>query len=172
MGVGARPVLALGGGSEWVLLAGLLLIILALLMTLRKKRRTISGPNLTAREHLGRLKEEQGLRSDLESLMVDIEQLAKRLGSQLDAKVIQVEKLVAEADRRIEILRNLKATPPAGNDGATQAAPLTAPPDPLTQSVYDLADAGKSPPEIASETGEHLGKVELILALRRAEQRG
>ena len=113
MGVGARPVLALGGGSEWVLLAGLLLIILALLMTLRKKRRTISGPNLTAREHLGRLKEEQGLRSDLESLMVDIEQLAKRLGSQLDAKVIQVEKLVAEADRRIEILRNLKATPPA-----------------------------------------------------------
>jgi len=33
--------------------------------------------------------------------------------------------------------------------------------------VYRLADAGNDPIEIARITGEHVGKVELILALRQ-----
>lgn len=39
--------------------------------------------------------------------------------------------------------------------------------DPTTVEVFALADAGKSPVEIAAHLGEHVGKVELMLALRR-----
>lgn len=38
--------------------------------------------------------------------------------------------------------------------------------DPLAREVYQLADSGKSPVEIASALEEQVGKVELILALR------
>lgn len=39
-------------------------------------------------------------------------------------------------------------------------------PDPLTASIYELADRGRSPLEIARHLDEQVGKVELILALR------
>lgn len=38
--------------------------------------------------------------------------------------------------------------------------------DPLTRGVYNLADQGYAPVQIAQELEEHIGKVELILALR------
>lgn len=38
--------------------------------------------------------------------------------------------------------------------------------DPLTESVYQLADAGRNAVSIAQELEEQIGKVELILALR------
>ena len=38
--------------------------------------------------------------------------------------------------------------------------------DPLTQSVYELADTGYQPIQIAQELQEQVGKVELILSLR------
>lgn len=40
--------------------------------------------------------------------------------------------------------------------------------DTLTRSIYALADAGSDPLEIAKQLDEHVGKVELILALRSA----
>lgn len=46
------------------------------------------------------------------------------------------------------------------------AAPLSL--DPLSASVYELADRGRSPVEIAQQLDEQVGKVELILALRQA----
>ena len=38
--------------------------------------------------------------------------------------------------------------------------------DPLAQEIYQLSDSGKNPVEIAGALEEHVGKVELILALR------
>jgi hypothetical protein len=40
------------------------------------------------------------------------------------------------------------------------------PPDPLTAAVYQLADDGHQPVQIAQQLDEQVGKVELILALR------
>ncbi|MEM6554193.1 MAG: hypothetical protein AAF750_18910, partial [Planctomycetota bacterium] len=142
--------LALGESKDFVLLAGLLLIIFAGFTLLRKRH--AKGPNNTARENLNRLKEEHGVRGDLESLMVDIEQLAKRLSSQLDAKVTEVEKVLAEADQRIAQLQpnaqkptvtDRGSPPPSTAPQTTNPTPPPLPVDPLTQSVYDLADAGQ-----------------------------
>ena len=38
--------------------------------------------------------------------------------------------------------------------------------DPLKRRIYELDDTGHTSVEIATELGEHVGKIELILALR------
>ncbi|MEO0512835.1 MAG: hypothetical protein AAF108_08075 [Planctomycetota bacterium] len=54
---------------------------------------------------------------------------------------------------------------PSGRGPAPSIAPE---PDPLKARVFDLADEGVEPVEIARRIGTHTGKVELILALRKA----
>ncbi len=160
-----------------LLIIGIVFISAWLLMRLR--RRNLRGPGYpTARENLERYKQKEAIRDDLERLMVDIEQLAKRLGAQLDAKALRVEKLLDDADLRIsQLQQNLREqhtqppAAPAANDNATahgSPTPPPAPADPLAADVYRLADAGHDPPAIARQLDEHIGKVELILALRKA----
>ena len=43
--------------------------------------------------------------------------------------------------------------------------------DPRHAQVYDLADEGLSPPEIARQLGRPSGEIELILALRSDDPR-
>lgn len=179
---------------EWeaaVFIAGVLMVTLALFSWGRSRKKT-GGPTVTAREHLERVKHKQAVRDDMQDLMVEIEQMAKRLGAQLDAKTIHIEKATREADERIAQLLALReqsaeAGPRSSAPETTSAedipdpgepdAPSAATPesvgdaphaDPLTRQVYDLADAGKGPQAIAQELAEQVGKVELILALRQA----
>ena len=167
--------------AMWVRLLpvlGILLIIFGLLLRLRIKRRR-SAMQLTPREQIERLKNQQAMRGDLEHLMVEIEQLARRLGSQLDAKTIALENLINEADRKIQTLQRLNANgaPPSNPDKAPPAMDPAVIPrqtgeqvqqDRLAQAVYELADRGAEPVEIARQLNEGVGKVELILALRNA----
>lgn len=168
-----------------LLIIGIMFIIAAMFSLGRSRKRAASG-NVSARDNLERAKAKQGVRDDLEALMVDIEQMARRLSAQLDAKTIQVEKASREADERIAQLRALQeqlarpnihaaaasAPPEAGNyavsspsDTDSGADPHA---DPLTHEVYALADQGRGPSDIARQLNEHIGKVELILALRKA----
>lgn len=197
--------------SVGLLIVGVVFISAWLLMRIRK--RNINGPNHpTAREHLERYKQQDGVRNDLESLMVEIEQLAKRLGNQLDVKSMRIEKLIDEADLRIAQLQKAlrdehttptpapgsapgSATTPGISPGSSSAndphgagspkpaspeaiarqlnavveSPLTseAQTQKLTAEVARLADAGQSAEDIAKQLDEHVGKIELILALRQ-----
>lgn len=162
-----------------LLIVGIMFIIAAMFSLGRSRRKSASG-NLTARDALERAKQKQEVRNDLESLMVDLEQMARRLSAQLDAKTMQVEKANREADERIAQLEALKAelvrpttiasrVEQGSSDSSLHAhdqPPADA--DPLTREVYALADQGRGPADIARELKEHQGKVELILALRRA----
>ncbi|WP_432798967.1 hypothetical protein [Poriferisphaera sp. WC338] len=182
-----------------LLAIAILLIIAAMLMGIRKrKKRRASGNNgLTAHEHLERLKEKQAVRGDMETLMVELEALGKQLTSQLDAKTIMLEKLVDEAELRIAQLQQLQSstphtqptqndnTPPSSQSEKLQNRPkkqnLSATPTDLPtlyntqeiketdhETIYKLADDGQTSQQISAATGEHIGKIELILALRRA----
>ena len=163
--------------------AGIALIVTSLLMAIRKRRRGGGGGGggaggLTAREHLERLKTTDGMRGDLETLMVEIEELARRLGAQLDAKAVRLETLIDQAEaaaRRLEKAQQTPLTPSPTPPPAPPPAPPPPPPpatpgqpaaDPLTRSVYALADEGHSARDIALRLGEHTGKIELILGLR------
>jgi len=145
--------------ATYLLILGLLLINLWLFMRLRSRRHRKAG-EATSQERIERNKQLGGMRTDLEELMVEIEQMAKRLGAQLDAKAIQLEHLIEDADKKIGQARQSNATIARPQQQPSQ------PSDPLARSVYELADQGVEPTDIAQKLDEHIGKVELILALR------
>ena len=180
--------------------AGILLIIMAVVM-MGRKRRDRSAQQPTARERLEQHKQKQQVQGDLERLMVELEQLSKRFSTQLDNKSVQLERLIDQADRRINELKRLQGqaptnearassqTPEPTGDNASPTEP-TEPTEPanatpaaasdgepaddadhedeaLRRSVYELADEGHAPMEIARKLHEHVGKIELMLALRR-----
>ncbi len=145
--------------ATYLLILGLLLINLWLFMRLRSRRHRKTGEAMS-QERIERNKQLGGMRTDLEELMVEIEQMAKRLGAQLDAKAIQLEHLIEEVDEKIGQAQQSNTT--IANPGQQPSQPS----DPLARSVYELADQGVEPTDIAQKLDEHIGKVELILALR------
>jgi len=181
------------GTSQTLLLVGGLACLTLWLMLRIARRRKLQAGTPTPHEQIERNRQLRGMQGDLETLMVEVEQFAKRLGAQLDAKAATVEKLLRDAEVKIEELRRLDAArsdPQGGETSAgvskarsgTRSRPrpaaaagratiaATAPPaDALAQRVYDLADAGHDAHEIARRLDEHIGKVELILALREAQ---
>jgi hypothetical protein len=58
------------------------------------------------------------------------------------------------------------APPRRGGPTPLPPAPGEEPVDPVTRCVYELADKGLEPMAIARQLDQHIGKVELILALR------
>ncbi len=105
---------------------------------------------------------------DAQAHVAELHDTARHLSAQLDNKARRLEKLIEDADQRIAALGSSAAvTPPATG---TTAAPAPSNgeqrTDPLTEEIYELADAGRTPVEIAQHLDEQVGKVELILALR------
>jgi len=165
-------------GTDLLLLAAVVLITVALLSKVRNRRMN-AAQRPSAREQIEQDRQLHGVRGDLERLMVDVEQLAREFSARLDAKTLALERLIDEADARIARLRAASTaqqatdppdTPDAphipGDPGDPQDPGDPGAADPLTRSVYALSDQGMPPHDIAERLGEHIGKVELILALR------
>jgi len=169
--------------TDILLVGGVALVTASLLMGYIKRRKK-AAVRPTPHEQIDRMKQQRGMRGDLENLMVEIEQLSRRFGAQLDAKSIRLERLLGEADRRIEKFQELIREPQAAHS-PQKGDPLAPPPqgasdpqhaggggrvlaDPLAKSVYALSDQGLEPADIAQRLGELVGKIELILALRNA----
>ncbi len=155
----------------WLPVLGVALITLGVMMRLRHRRKRVSGQP-TAREQLERAKQTRAMKTDLEELMVEIERLTRRFASQIDAKTAELETLLREADERIGELRRHHGQippPPRARAASDPYADATDTADPLSRSVFDLADEGLPPVEIARKLNEHVGKVELILALRKTQ---
>ena len=203
--------------SDTLMIAGIALMAFMLLLNLRKRLKADAN-KLKPREQIEQTRQHQGMRDDLNQMMIELEALARRFGAQLDAKAIELEQLIDEAETAAQQLRNLKGNEPkpprvvsvsaasanqtestsAHNKTKTPSSPrsrITTPPrssnsnqqstdndneatlarviraeaggdDPLRRRVYELADNGSTPIQIAQGLNEDVGKVELILALR------
>lgn len=173
----------------YAILAVGLLFVIAAMFSLGRGRKRRAETQTTARDHVERARQKQGVRDELEALMVDINRMAKDMGAQLDAKIVRIEQANREADERIARLEALvQSTGSADSAAAASFAALSGPQpaeqqaaaaavpadvqalqteaDPLTREVYTLADSGLGAVDIAQKLGEHVGKIELILALR------
>ena len=160
---------------ELLMAAGVVMLIVFVVLNIRRRAASRGGARLSPHEKLERIKQTHGMRGDLRDMMVELEDLTRRFSAQLDAKTVRLEKLLSEADARIEELRRLRGG--GGMDGGSAAGPtqerseanssLQDEPDPLTRDIYQRADAGQTPVQIAGELNEHVGKIELILALRQ-----
>lgn len=155
-----------------------------LMVSIRGKiaRRNMNRPS--PREWIDHIKAVRHRHDDAHAVSAQLVDTARRLGAQMDNKAQRLELLLQEADERIAQLSEAKDAglsaadeSPAGREGAFGGPdpgsfkPSPDPPrplDPLTQGVYELADTGRSPLEIAQQMDEQVGKVELILALRQA----
>lgn len=114
----------------------------------------------------------------LEHVMADGEELTRRLAAILDNKAARIETLIEHADQRLAALaeaeeraRNAPAPQPAPAQPTSRPQPEPPAPlsiDPLHRKVYELADKGATPVEIARQIDRPTGQIELILALRRA----
>ncbi|MFG0256870.1 MAG: hypothetical protein ACF8GE_03105 [Phycisphaerales bacterium JB043] len=153
---------------------GVLLLVLVTWFSLRKKL-LARGTHERVNPKQLNLQAEQRSRGRLESVMVDAEELARRLAAHMDNKAARLEILLREADERIEELRGL--TQSAGASPSSTPHPFDAQSvkDPRSRRILELAATGKSAMEISRELDEPIGTVELVMALRAqqpAEARG
>ncbi len=154
------------------------LVGFAIFMTIsiRSKITQRNAARPSARELVEQMKNHpRVVAGDGQGFAADLYDIARRLGAQLDNKARRLEKLIDDADQRIAALGSTAATPASTPPvtGAVPTAATTGAPsngeqkmDPLTEEIYELADAGRTPVEIAQDLDEQVGKVELILALR------
>ncbi|MEM6334883.1 MAG: hypothetical protein AAF823_16245 [Planctomycetota bacterium] len=98
---------------SWVLIPGLILVIASLFFSIRnRRRRAQTDPSMSATQQIDRNRTLRTMHGDLERIMVEIEQMAKRVGNQLDAKAIRLEKLIDEADLKIAQLNHTSNNAP------------------------------------------------------------
>ncbi|MFG0274837.1 MAG: hypothetical protein ACF8QF_07260 [Phycisphaerales bacterium] len=151
-----------------LLAAGVVVLLVWTWISLRRRlRRSAASPD--ASERLEEIRTRQRGRDSLDGVMVDAEELARRLAAHLDNKAARLEILLDEANATIARLEQAAASGgTARRQIGADIAPSGSAPDPIVRNIYRLADAGKAPLEIATELDEQVGKVELVLALRDA----
>ena len=152
--------------------AGVFLMTVCVFSILRKRLRTRGGRPTIGRAVAARdrVRAHSQARASVESMVVEAEELVRRMAAHLDNKAAKLEQLIQEADARLSQLQT-NATHEAPAQRAASAArhdmyyesKLT---DPVSRDVYRLADEGLAPIQIAQQLSEGVGKVELILALR------
>ncbi len=153
-----------------LMVAGVLLLLTIVMYNFRK--RLSKTQQIDPRQKIERDRQVNAMKNDLRSMMVELEDVTRQFSAQLDAKSRRLEQLIDQADQRIAALGGERAGPSGPAEDPTDngsADPPSAAPDadPLTRNVYQLADEGLGAGEIARRLEEHVGKVELILALRQ-----
>ena len=175
---------------DWLVIAMVTLAICYLLLrnTAKRSRRdplTDSTPRLS-------LAQQRATERAMESLLVELSEMSRKISGQLDTRAARLEALLREADEKIEQLRAAQAgeplpsPPPDPIPLHPAAVPLPRPPrrtagddrpalriaqpepavDPRHAEVYRLADQGLAPGQIAQQLDRPSGEIELILALR------
>jgi len=181
LGVGTPPSL------DAYLVLGVVIIAVSLIAVATRRRASdrVPNPRDYAREQISRLREERGVKQDMENLLVQLSELARQINAQIDTRFAKLEKVIADADERISTLEallrraaNLQKIDLVVDEQADHAGEQQSPPaaqqhlDPRYAKIYELADQGLSPIDIARQTGYTTGEVELILNLRGGNKNG
>lgn len=178
--------------QTYPILIGLGAVILIYLAVLRPKMRKKKDP-LDQPPPRATMAQQRALERDMQTLLVEYEQMIRNMTSQLDTRAAKLELLIKEADEKMAALSAanagaiLPSVSAAPGDSATSADPETAAmaratdltptprrdptgPDPRHAEVYALADQGLAARDVARKLGRPNGEIELILALRTARE--
>ena len=143
----------------WLLVgfAGVTILYAVLRGSRGKKDPLARGPSSAS------LARQRNVERQMESLLVELSEMARQITAQLDTRAAKLESLINEADEKIATLRQgsqtISSSPPPPQWTAASI-------DPQHEAVYALADQGKPTSEIARQLNRPNGEVELILALR------
>jgi hypothetical protein len=151
-------------------LALMVVIVAYLLMSARRKQQRLNRERDEDRDSPQREPpkappgSKEQLRRDLESLIVELQELSRKISAEIDTRFAKLEAAMRDADRRIAALNRLSRETDQSDGASTATADEE---DERYAVVYELADAGKTPVEIALDLGKTPGEVELILNLRK-----
>ncbi|HZW09104.1 MAG TPA: hypothetical protein VFF69_04300 [Phycisphaerales bacterium] len=165
--LGVRDKVSLG----LIAIGGVMLMVFIFRML---RRRPATQPQPERRRPGTPVKPSAEAHDRLEHLMGDAEELTRRLAAILDNKAARLEALIEQADERARRLEALTSRPAPAPPPPLRSEPRLDEPDPADavdpfhRRVYELADQGLSPVDIARRIDRPTGQVELILALRRA----
>ncbi len=147
--------------------------VLVMISTRRRMRAAQNTPRTYAREHLTRLREEKAVMGNVESVMLQLDELAREITGKIDTRFAKLEKSIRDADARIDKLGRLVRAAD-GNPGLDVILDDKAPaPESASRAddrygpIREMHASGLSLIEIAQQTGQTTGEVELILALQR-----
>jgi hypothetical protein len=160
--------------QKWTLIcAAGLTVIYAIMRPFKKRKDPLAHPpgalSLAGQREVER---------QMTELLVELEQMARQMTSQIDTRAAKLELLIKEADEKIALLRRLEQGSPSESPsagGVPAAAPSQQPDiapglapaiDPRHAEVYELADTGLTARQIAQQLGRPYGEIELILAIR------
>lgn len=162
---------------------GIVIILVLWSMSIRNRSTRKHAEFATPREQIERIKAGHRTREIEGALTAEFVTSATEIAARLENKAERLEQLIEQADERLMRLREAMGMtesepthegataamqPESDRSRATDAPPhRPEPADPLALAVIELSDAGHSPVEIAQQLDEQIGKVELILALRR-----
>ena len=151
-----------------VLLVGAILFLAAIFAVSRGQRRLESRsppPGALAPDRKNGPGIDPAIRDDLSDILLRLEETSRRVNGQLDTRFSLLNRLLAEADLKINLLKALAEKGAASGAHGNPAADLAA--DPQVAEIYRHADAGLEAAEIARKVSRQRGEVELILSLRK-----
>ena len=171
--------------NPWLLVAAAAVVVVLLLVLLWPRFRGAPVRDVASDPSLA---QQRAVERDMQMLMRELSEMARKIGAQLDAKSARLEALIRAADERAGRLETqLRAEPPPQRRDGDQptadpreaASFTTSPPsieipppssdadgDRRHAQIYALADEGLSPVQIAERLDLPEGEVELIIALR------
>jgi len=181
-------------------LLSLLLVICAIAIMLvllrRHQFRKVSNRDV-ARDQMARFRDQRRLQTSMDELLIQLEEVSRRVAAQVDTKYAVLERVIHDADERIEKLERILGKSESEPDSTSEASssspsaaappdteptnqsnpddkrcadslePADAPLDPRSREIFELIDAGRSPIQAAEVLKMPLGEVELILNLRK-----
>lgn len=148
-------------------------VVLLVLLTLRQRSKSFVRDK---RGESGRLKQDASQTvSEVEAVMAQLDHLSRQIQAKIDLKLATLQKLIRDADQRIDQLTSVQRDASSEPKLDIRLGPENPEELPVGQvgpheAIYQLADAGYTPLQIAKELSRHTGEVELILSLRRAKQ--
>jgi len=153
-------------------LVPLAILVVVIFLLLRPRRIGGKGPSAAALRTPPAASTSQD-RRDLEALIVELHELSRKINADIDTHFAKLEAGMRDADRRIATLTRLtrKTGQPSGpgvpaEPGATPPPEDNSDPNLRHAIVYELADSGLKPVDIARQLGKTPGEIELILNLR------
>lgn len=179
-----------GGALEIVAAALLLGALAALVLALLASRRQPGGlaSLFSARGPI--VPNADQAAEELRALIAEARDMSDQLAASFDARAAELDRRIADLEERAALLQSMpefQRPSPVASGGYAELKPTPSPSggetldfqrgrnpqppqesDPMTGEIYRLSDQGLPAVEIARHLGQHTGKVELILALRRA----
>jgi hypothetical protein len=152
--------------TMWMAYAmGLLTILYAVFVRPKMKEKKDPLARMPGQSR-GNLSRQRDVEKQMETLLVELSEMARQITAQLDTRSAKLEVLIREADEKIAALQNVPAKIIDPPTPAAAGRDIPATDDPRHAAVYALADNGLSANQIAQRLKRPSGEVELILALR------